>query len=142
MVQRSEAREDLARYLNFELQNQAIAWATDLRAGDVLSIFDHLRRRLHEQGRELALFIEDITALTGISAGLIEVLITDHGGEASAGLARLSSVVGVTDAIYADLLPTNIKDRVTHVLTLNAEDRQESDLISRPKVAPTTLPRP
>lgn len=134
LVQRKEIREDLARYLNFELHDQAIAWATDLRAGDVLSMFDHLRRRLREQGRELTLFIEDITALTGISAGLIEVLVTDHGGEAGAGLARLTSVVGVADAFYADLLPTNIKDRITHVLTLNAEDRQESDLISRPEV--------
>jgi len=134
LVQRKEIREDLARYLNFELHDQAIAWATDLRAGDVLSMFDHLRRRLREQGRELTLFIEDITALTGISAGLIEVLVTDHGGEAGAGLARLTSVVGVADAFYADLLPTNIKDRITHVLTLNAEDRQESDLISKPEV--------
>jgi len=93
-----------------------------------------LRRQLRIEGRELALFIEDITALTGIDEGLIEALINDHRGEGGGGLCRLTSITGVTDTFYSDRLPDNIKQRVTHRLTLNAgQGRQESDLLRDPE---------
>ena len=117
-------------YLNHELHGHAISVATNLAAGDLLAMFTELRQHLRDEGRELALFIEDITALTGIDEGLIEVLISEHRGEGGAGLCRISSVVGVTDSVYADRLPDNVKERVTHLLALNAGDGRQNRIYS------------
>lgn len=126
---RVEMRESLARYLDFTLRQYAIRDATQLAAGDLQVMFQDLRRHLHAQGKSLALFIEDITAFTGLDEGLIEVLINSHragGGQ----LCRLTSVVGATDTYYRDRFPDNIKERVTHILTLNSQDgRDQSELM-------------
>lgn len=127
---RPELRESLARYLDFTLRQYAIRDATQLAAGDLQVMFQDLRRHLRAQNKNLALFIEDITAFTGIDEGLIEVLISRHGGQAGGDLCRLTSVVGVTDTYYADRFADNIKQRVTHVLTLNTRSgRSESELM-------------
>jgi hypothetical protein len=123
-------REDLARYLNHALHTYAISSATNLASGSLVTMFQELRAQLRAQGRHLALFIEDITALTGIDEGLIEVLISEHRGDDGARLCRLASVVGVADQFYTDRFPDNVKERVTHLLTLNyGQARQESDLL-------------
>ncbi len=128
--QKEEIRQSLTRYLNFALHNYAIGNATQLAAGDLRTIFNELRRYLRLQGKSLALFIEDITAFTGIDEGLIEVLVTQHRGETNADFCRLLSVIGITDSYFADRFPDNVKDRVTHQLTLNAKSgRNESDLL-------------
>lgn len=132
--QKTEIRNDAARYLNFALHNYAISAATELAAGDLRTMFADLRRHLRKQGKSLALFIEDITAFTGIDEGLVEVLIAQHTGEAGGEFCRLISIIGVTDGYYADRFPDNIRDRITHVLTLNAGARSESDLMHDPEV--------
>lgn len=130
-------RGELARYLN-TLLNQAIGRMTALSTDDLKSMFSDLRRQLRAQGRGLALFIEDITAFTGIDAGLVDVLATQHTGEANTEFCRLLSVIGVTDSYYHDNFPTNIKERITHRLTLNAsapnfrDEHAESDLLREP----------
>lgn len=132
---RAEIRESLARYLSFALHHFAIGHATQLAAGDLRTMFADLRRHLRQEGRSLALFIEDITAFTGIDQGLVEVLVTQHRGEANAEYCRLLSVIGITDGWYADYLPDNIKERVTHRLTLNTRSgRAESDLLQDPGI--------
>jgi len=132
--QKPEIRNDTARYLNFALHNYAISAATELAAGDLRTMFADLRRHLSRQGKSLALFIEDVTAFTGIDEGLIEVLITQHTGEAGGELCRIISVIGVTDGYYADRFPDNIRERITHLLTLNASEGSESDLMRDPEV--------
>lgn len=128
--EKEEIRQSLARYLNFALHNYAIGNATQLATGDLRTIFNELRRHLRVQGKNLALFIEDITAFTGIDEGLIEVLVTQHRGEANTDFCRLLSVSGITDSYFTDRFPDNIKERVTHQLTLNAQSgRNESDLL-------------
>jgi hypothetical protein len=132
---RAEIRESLARYLSYALHRFAIGHATQLAAGDLRTMFADLRRHLRHEGRNLALFIEDITAFTGIDQGLVEVLVTQHRGEANAEFCRLLSVIGITDGWYADYLPDNIKERVTHQLTLNTRSgRAESDLLQDPGI--------
>ena len=112
-------RVDLSAYLN-RLLDTAVGRMTALSADDLKSIFADLRRELRRQGRGLALFIEDITAFTGIDAGLVDVLATQHTGEANTEFCRLLSVIGVTDSYFHDHFPTNIQDRITHRLSLNA----------------------
>lgn len=125
-----ELRDALARYLNYLLRRYAISRATRLSAQDLREMFNDLRRHLRSLGLELALFIEDITAFTGIDEGLLDVLITQHTGEANSDFCRLTSVIGVTDAYFSDYMPDNFKQRITHQLTLSGSDiRSGSALI-------------
>ena len=49
--------------------------------------------------------VEDISVFTGLDAGLVDVMITQHtGGELQKSLCRMTSVVGVTDGYYKDTL--------------------------------------
>lgn len=126
----SDLRDELAQYLN-RLLNYAIGRTTALSADDLKQMFNELRRHLRKQNRQLTLFIEDITAFTGIDVGLIDVLATQHTGESNREFCRLLSIIGITDNYFNDHFPDNMKERVTHRLTLNATQRGflESDLL-------------
>ena len=126
----SDLRDELAQYLNL-LLNYAIGRTTALSADDLKQMFNELRRHLRKQNRQLALFIEDITAFTGIDVGLIDVLATQHTGESNREFCRLLSIIGITDNYFNDHFPDNMKERVTHRLTLNATQQGllESDLL-------------
>lgn len=128
-------RQDLADYLN-ELLEFAVGQATALTSDDFKRMFFDLRRELQKQECSLILFIEDITAFTGLSAGLVDVLAEEH-GEANPEFCRLTSVVGITDYFYEKHFPDNMRDRVTHHLTLNAltaQNTKESHLLTDPNV--------
>ncbi len=129
----TDLRDELARYLN-RLLNYAIGRTTALSADDLKHMFNELRRHLRKQNRQLALFIEDITAFTGLDVGLIDVLATQHTGENNREFCRLLSVIGITDNYFNDHFPDNMKERVTHRLTLNATQQGlvESDLLRTP----------
>jgi hypothetical protein len=124
--ERAEERHELASYLN-QLLPFAIGHATALTSDDFKQIFYDLRRHLRQQNQALTLFIEDITALTGIDTGLLDVLATQHVGGGNQEFCRISSVVGITDNYFMDYFPDNMKDRVTHRLTLNAMKTTLSD---------------
>lgn len=131
--QREEFRNDLARYLN-RLLNYAIGRTTALSAEDLKQLFGDLRRILRQKGYHLALFIEDITAFTGIDSALVDVLATQHTGESNREFCRLISVIGITDDYFASRFPDNIKERIGYHLSLNADSsgrgqRGESDLL-------------
>lgn len=117
----TELREQLAGYLN-TLLNFAIGKTAALSGDELKELFLDIRRELYRQKRALALFIEDITALTGLDLGLIDALITPH--TSANDLCRLISVVGVTDAYYKDRFPQNIKDRATYRITLNSAEAE------------------
>lgn len=118
-------REYVALYIN-QLLPFAIQRTTAISADDLKQLFLDLRRELKRQGQTLTLFIEDISVFTGLDAGLVDVLITQHTGEGGQEFCRITSVVGVTDAYYRDQFPDNIKERVTHRLTLNLADDEGS----------------
>ena len=124
--ERAEERRELAFYLN-QLLPFAIGHATALTSDDFKQIFYDLRRHLRQQNQTLILFIEDITALTGIDTGLLDVLATQHLSEGNREFCRITSVVGITDSYFMDYFPDNMKDRVTHRLILNAEQTGFSD---------------
>lgn len=125
---RPEKRQELADYLN-QLLPFAIERTTALSANDLKQMFYDLRRELKQQGKNLVLFIEDISVFTGLDAGLVDVLVTQHTGEGGRDYCRLTSVVGITDAYFKDSFPDNIKDRVTHHLTLNIGDGEKESLL-------------
>ena len=129
-----DLRQELAQYLN-RLLNYAIGRTTALSTDDLKQMFNELRRHLRKQNRQLALFIEDITAFTGLDVGLIDVLATQHTGESNREFCRLLSVIGITDNYFNDHFPDNMRERVTHRLTLNATQQGlvESDLLRTPR---------
>jgi hypothetical protein len=122
-----ELRAELATYLN-HLLTFAVGRTIALSADELKQMFYDLRRELRRQGHQLALFIEDIAVFTGLDAGLVDVMVTQHTGESNREFCRLLSVVGITDSYYNDRLPDNIKQRVTHRLTLNTS--QSGQLVS------------
>jgi hypothetical protein len=113
-----ELREDLAAYLN-TLLDYAITRTVMLSPDDLKQTFNDLRRELRNRGKGLALFIEDITAFTGIDLGLIDVLATQHTGAGNLEFCRIISIVGLTDYYFNKTFPTNLQQRVTHRLSLN-----------------------
>ncbi|NTU86007.1 MAG: hypothetical protein HGA45_42890, partial [Chloroflexales bacterium] len=125
-----DLRADLAGYLN-RLLDYAISRTVSLSADDLRQTFNDLRRELRRQGKGLTLLIEDITAFTGIDLGLIDVLATQHTGEANRDFCRMTSVVGITDSYFRDRFPDNMRERVSHHLTLNsgAGDQAEAGLL-------------
>lgn len=127
----SEAmRVELVAYLN-NLLEFAIGRTTALSSDDLKQMFYDLRRELKAQGRGLALFIEDITAFTGLDTGLIDILITQHTGEGNKEFCRVLSVVGVTDEYYNARFPDNVRDRISHHLSLNeAQSTTTTDLLT------------
>lgn len=135
---RPEKRQELADYLN-KLIPFMIERTTALSASDLKQMFYDLRRELKQQGKNLVLFIEDISVFTGLDAGLVDVLVTQHTGEGGRDYCRLTSVVGLTDFHYRDNFPDNIKDRVTHHLTLNIMDGEKQSLLLKSEEAVAQL---
>ncbi|MBX0330991.1 hypothetical protein K2Z83_25380 [Oscillochloris sp. ZM17-4] len=125
-----DLREELAGYLN-RLLDYAISRTVALSADDLRQTFNDLRRELCRQGKGLTLLIEDITAFTGIDQGLIDVLATQHTGEANRDFCRMTSVIGITDDYYSSRFPDNMRERITHHLTLDsgAGDQKEAGLL-------------
>jgi hypothetical protein len=106
-------REKLADYLNSKL-DQVVQNCTNLRAADLKRIFEKLRMELKTQGKNLTLFIEDITSFTGVDRAVMEVLVTEHRGtEHNEKFCRIISVVGITTPYYLKSFPDNLRDRVT-----------------------------
>lgn len=133
-----ETRVMLARFLSHnKLLNYAVGRIASITADDLKQMFYDLRRFLHRQGRNLALFIEDIAAFTGVDIGLIDVLVTQHSGESNREFCRMLSVVGITEDYYFERLPDNIKTRATHTLSLdvvrNQDGRNASDMLNDPE---------
>lgn len=103
-------RQELANYLN-RLMSDAIGSTLALAPADLKRMFAELRKELRSRGETLVLFIEDITAFSGLDAGLVDVLADEHGGRDD--ICRLQSVIGITDYYYNVRFPDNMKDRLT-----------------------------
>ncbi|GBF31836.1 ATPase [Desulfocucumis palustris] len=108
-----EVREKLAKFLNQHLEF-VVQSCTNLRSADLKSVFEQLRMALKQAGKNITLFIEDITSFTGIDRALVEVLVTEHAGSVhNEKFCRLFSVVGITNDYYQNSFPDNLKERVT-----------------------------
>ena len=105
----------LVSYLN-HFAREVVQRCADISSENAKAVFEHLRRDLKKQGKNLTLFIEDFTGFTGIDSELITVLSIEHGGD-YADLCRVTSVIGITDGYY-NQFKDNFKDRVTHQINV------------------------
>jgi hypothetical protein len=111
----SDLREKLAKFLNNKLE-AVVQKSTNLSAADLKKVFEDLRIELKKQGKNLTLFIEDITSFTGIDKALVDVLTPDVKNKE---FCRIFSLVGVTTAYFRNYFPTNFKDRISGRVLIN-----------------------
>ena len=118
-VMQQRGAEKLAGYLN-GYSHTVIQRCANLTQGDADTMIRQLRARLKSEGRNLTVFIEDMTTFTGIDSDLVKVLSVKHGGE-YADLCRVTAVIGLTDAYYETCFRGNFQDRVTHQISLGED---------------------
>jgi len=124
-------RKDVVEYLNGKIE-RVIQNTIKLQEKDLRELFLKIRQELYRMGKNLTLFIEDITSFPGVDRGVIESLVIEHTGEnANQKLCRLISVVGITNWYYDSQFPDNLKQRVTGRIMLD----EETLFYSKEKVA-------
>lgn len=114
----NELKEKLAVYLNSFIES-VIQETTGVGAEDLAGLFIEIRKELKKNGKNLTLFIEDITSFTGVDQSLLSALIVEHTGVDNEGqLCRLSSFVGTTNYYLNTYFKSNFQDRITQYFYL------------------------
>lgn len=126
-----EIKHDICNYLN-SFSDSVIQNCIGLEPGDLREVFMDIRKELYREGKNLTLFIEDVTSLTGINAALIDCLTTTNTGmNENEHLCRINSVLGCTNGYFQDKFPDNYKQRVTYFITVQSSifDNNKSELV-------------
>ena len=100
----------LVSYLN-HFTSGVIQNCANITSENARDLFVNLRKSLHEEGKNLTIFIEDFTSFSIVESELITALSVENGGNYS-DLCRVTSVIGITDGYYGDFRD-NFKTRVT-----------------------------
>ena len=80
-------------------------------------------------GKNLTLFIEDVTSFTGVDDALLDALIVEHTGmNAGAEMCRLSSIVGTTSNYLQNNFRDNHKDRITNLIYIPSDVFDEAGI--------------
>lgn len=111
----------IASYLN-QFVNDVIQRCAGIEPGDFRQIFQDIRCELHKLGKNLTLFIEDVTSFTGVDDALLDALIVEHTGmHSGTEMCRLSSIVGTTSNYLQNNFRDNHKDRITALLYIPSD---------------------
>lgn len=111
----NDAIEDARKfsaYLN-QFVSIVIQRCAGIEPGDFEQIFMDIRRELYQLGKNLTLFIEDVTSFTGVDNALLNALMEDHNER---NICRISSIIGSTNAYVNDCFRQNHRDRVTQYI--------------------------
>lgn len=116
-----EDAKKIADYLN-QFVNDVIQRCAGIEPGDFRDIFQDIRRELFRIGKNLTLFIEDVTSFTGVDDALLDALIVEHTGmNAGENLCRISSIVGTTSNYLQNNFRDNHKDRITQYIYIPSD---------------------
>lgn len=116
-----EDAKKIADYLN-QFVNDVIQRCAGIEPGDFRDIFQDIRRELYRIGKNLTLFIEDVTSFTGVDDALLDALIVEHTGmNAGENLCRISSIVGTTSNYLQNNFRDNHKDRITQYVYIPSD---------------------
>lgn len=123
-----DSAQKIAGYLN-QFVNDVIQRCAGIEPGDFRQIFQDIRCELHKLGKNLTLFIEDVTSFTGVDDALLDALIVEHTGmNAGTDMCRLSSIVGTTSNYLQNNFRDNHKDRITALLYIPSDVFDENGL--------------
>jgi hypothetical protein len=116
-----KVREDAASLLN-EALDDAVGEVTGLSGGNLSRIFEQIRQDLKAKKERLALFIEDVTAMSVLDLEVVKA-VEPREDEA---LCPLLAVMGVTDTGMERLrgleqLRDNDRQRLTHIASVGRE---------------------
>lgn len=103
----NDVADEAVKVLNLALTD-AQREITGIKGAKLKEIFIAIRRKLFDQGKELAVFIEDVTAASG---GLDLDLFQAFEPKAENNLCRMIALLGMTNDGWS-VLPDNEKDRV------------------------------
>lgn len=102
----------LSDYLN-QFVSTVIQRCAGIEPGDFEQVFMDIRQELYRLGKNLTLFIEDVTSFTGVDNALLNALMEEHNDRE---ICRISAVVGGTNAFINEKFRDNHKDRVTQYI--------------------------
>ena len=119
----SEA-EKFSDYLN-QFVSEVIQRCAGIEPGDFEQVFMDIRKELYRLGKNLTLFIEDITSFTGVDNALLNVLIEYH---AERNICRISSIVGGTNNYLENNFLDNHKDRITQYVYIPSDAFDEDGI--------------
>lgn len=118
----------IAGYLN-QFVNDVIQRCAGIEPGDFRQIIQDIRRELYRIGKNLTVFIEDITSCTGVDDALLDVLLVDHTGmNEDDNICRISSIVGTTSSYLQDKFRDNHKDRITQYVYIPSDVFDENGI--------------
>lgn len=110
--------QQLILYLNTKIP-EVIRDSSGIQSGDLKDLFQEMRVDLKKKGKNLTLFVEDLTAFSGINLELLDALMESHMGEnQKSGMCRLRSIVGTTSSFLNENFRDNHKDRVNQYIYL------------------------
>ena len=111
----NDAMEDAKKFSDYlnQFVGIVIQRCAGIEPGDFEQVFMDIRKELYRLGKNLTLFIEDITSFTGVDNALLNALMEEHNDR---DICRLSSIVGGTNAYINDCFRDNHKDRVTQYI--------------------------
>lgn len=118
----------IADYLN-QFVNDVIQRCAGIEPGDFRDIFQDIRKELYRIGKNLTLFIEDVTSFTGVDDALLDALIVEHTGmNEGEHLCRISSIVGTTSNYLQNNFRDNHKDRITQYVYIPSDVFDENGI--------------
>lgn len=108
----NDAIEDAKKFSDYlnQFVSVVIQRCAGIEPGDFEQVFMDIRKELFRIGKNLTLFIEDVTSFTGVDNALLNALMEEHNER---DICRISSVVGGTNAYINDCFRQNHLDRVT-----------------------------
>lgn len=124
----AELCNELAEYMN-QFVNTVIQICAGIKPGDFRDVFNEIRRELHRLGKNLTIFIEDVTSFTGVDDALLDALFVEP-SEMDAGdpLCRVSSIVGTTSGYLQNNFRDNHKDRVKEYIYIPSDAFDEEGI--------------
>ena len=121
ILQNSDLQQQIANYLNSYIE-KVIQMCIAFEPGDLRQIFVEIRQELRKQNKNLTMFIEDITAFTGVNEALLDALMTPHTGDYENDyMCRINAIVGSTSGYYKDSFRDNHKQRISNFIVIPDE---------------------
>ncbi|MDD3240513.1 MAG: ATP-binding protein [Lachnospira sp.] len=123
-----EEAKRIAEYMN-QFVNDVIQRCAGIEPGDFKQVFLDIRKELYRLGKNLTLFIEDVTSFTGVDGALLDALMEEHTGVRNGDeICRISSVVGTTGNYLQHNFKDNHKDRITKYVYIPSDVLDEVGL--------------